>query len=164
MVKKNLIPVLYCVVFPFVIGYVLLILPWFYSLVDQETTVFSRVVRVLITIWLMLVYASCGIPFISSQESSSVRFLTNWRKDFYLLNEKNEPRMARSLFPAYFFLSRVFICVLVGIIFLAAISTFTELTMSEKMSIAAINFILLFIPNVALYNQVLTAVYGSEQL
>jgi hypothetical protein len=112
----------------------------------------------------MLVYVFSGIPFISSRETSSVTFLTNWRKDFYLLNEKNEPRVARSLFPAYFCLSRVFICALVSIIFVGAISTFTELTMSAKMSVAAINFVLLFIPNVALYNQILTAVYGNDSL
>lgn len=162
MFKRNIIPLMYCVLFPLLIGVVLLVLPELYSSVNPEAPIFVRVIRAFMTIWLMLVYIFTGIPFIPNLESSPITFLSTWRRHYNLRDEKNEPRVDRSFFPAYYFLSKLFICVFASLVFLGALSTFTELTLPAKAMIAAVNFFVLFLPHGALYNQVVSAVYGNE--
>jgi len=162
MFKRNVIPVLYCAVFPLLIGFFLLVLPELYGLVNQEAPIIARVIRVLMTIWLIVVYVTTGNQFIPDPESSSIRYVKALKRENYLLNEKNEPRVARSFFPAYFVLSKLLLCAFVSIVLQGAISTFIEVPLPTKVGIATVNFVVLILPHLALYEYLLRAVYGNE--
>lgn len=162
MYKRNIIPVLYCAVFPLLISFFLLVLPELYALVDQEAPIIARVIRVLMTTWLILVYVTTGTPFIPDPEASSIRYVKALKRENYLLNEKNEPRVARSFFPVYFVFSKILLCAFVSIALLGAISTFIELPLPIKAGIAAVNFVVLIFPQLALYEYLWRAVYGNE--
>ncbi len=164
MFKKNIIPVLYCAVFPLLIGFFLLVLPELYSLVNQEAPIVARVIRVLITIWLIWAYVTTGTQFIPDPESSSIAYVKALKRVNYMLNEKNEPRVSRSFFPAYFVFSKIFLCVGVNIALLGAISTFIQLPLPAKAGIATVNFVFLILPHLALYKYLLRATYGNESL
>lgn len=162
MFKRNIIPVLYCAVFPLLIVFFLLVLPELFSLVNQEAPIIARVIRVLLSIWLIWAYVTTGTQFIADSESSSIKYVKTLKRVNYMLNEKNEPRVARSFFPAYFVLSKLLLCAFVSMVLLGAISTFIELPLPAKVGITAINFVLLILPHLALYKYLLRAVYGNE--
>ena len=160
--KANIIPVLYCAVFPLLIGFFLLVIPELFSLVNQEAPIITRVIRVLLTIWLIWAYVTTGTQFIPDPESSSITYVKTLKRVNYMLNEKNEPRVARPFFPAYFVLSKLLFCAFVSLALLGAISTFIELPLPAKVGIAAVNFVLIILPHLAFYKHLLRAVYGNE--
>ena len=162
MFKRNIIPVLYCAIFPLLIGFFLLVVPELFAVVNQEAPIIARVIRILMTIWLIWVYVTTGTQFIPDPESSSIRHVKALKRVNYMLNEKNEPRVARSFFPAYFVLSKLFLCAFVSIALLGAISTFIELPLPAKVGLSAVNFVLLILPHLALYKYLLRATYGNE--
>ena len=162
MFKRNVIPVLYCAIFPLLIGFFLLVLPELFSTVNQDTPIIARVIRVLLTIWLIWAYVTTGTQFTLESGSSPIKYVKTLKRVNYMLNEKNEPRVDRSFFPAYYFLSRLLICAFVSIVLLVAISTFIELPLQAKVGIAAVNFVLLILPQLALYKYLLIAVYSNE--
>jgi len=162
MFKRNVIPVLYCAIFPLLIGFFLLVLPELFSTVNQDTPIIARVIRVLLTIWLIWAYVTTGTQFTLESGSSPIKYVKTLKRVNYMLNEKNEPRVDRSFFSAYYFLSRLLICAFVSIVLLVAISTFIELPLQAKVGIAAVNFVLLILPQLALYKYLLIAVYSNE--
>jgi len=162
MFKRNVIPVLYCAIFPLLIGFFLLVLPELFSTVNQDTPIIARVIRVLLTIWLIWAYVTTGTQFTLESGSSPIKYVKTLKRVNYMLNEKNEPRVDRSFFPAYYFLSRLLICAFVSIVLLVAISTFIELPLQAKVGIAAVNFVLLILPQLALYKYLLIVVYSNE--
>jgi hypothetical protein len=162
MHKRNIVPVLYCAVFPLLIGFFLLVLPELFALVNQEAPIIARVIRGLLAIWLIWAYVTIGTQFIADPESSSIKYVKALKRVNYMLDEKNESRVARSIFPAYFVLSKILLCVGISVALLGAISTFIELPPPAQVGIATVNFVLLILPHLALYRYLLRATYGNE--
>ena len=163
MIRRNAIPFLYCVFFPLLIIVVLIVIPEFSFLVRDQSTSFARVVRALIAIWLMLVYIATGISLIPNLEDSSISIFRSWNPQYFnrFRNKNNEPIVTRGIFPMYFFIPDFITCVFAGFIFLLAISTFLELSILGKISIVTINVLLLFPPEFARYNKIVSALYDD---
>src|SRR5919108_2878260 len=120
MFKRTVIPFLYCAFFPVLIGIALFVVPEFSSLVHDESSLLGRVMRVLITIWLMWAYANIGISFIPNLESSSIALFNTWGKYYNFRDNNHDPRVDRSIFPLYYFLPAVVVCALASFLLLLA--------------------------------------------
>jgi hypothetical protein len=162
MFKRNTIPLLYCAFFPVLIGIALFVVPEFSSLVHLESSLLGRVTRALITFWLMWAYANIGISFIPNLESSSIALFNTWGKYYNFLDNNHDPRVDRSIFPLYYFLPAIVVCAFASFLLLLAISTFMVVTFPFTILIASVNFLLLLVPRVALYNKVVNVVYVDE--
>ncbi|MFT3895020.1 MAG: hypothetical protein QM730_25625 [Anaerolineales bacterium] len=161
MYKQNVVAILYCGLFPLLIGFTLLALPEFFSL---GTEPFSRLIRALMTLWLMFGYVSTGISFIPNLESSSIALFNTWRKYYNFRDENHQPRFEHNLFPVYYFVPALVSCAFTSLVLWIAISTFAEPLFSLTIIITVTNFLLLFVPRVVLYRQALEILYGDEPL
>ena len=163
MLKRIILPFLYCIFFPLFIIVVLFVIPEFSSLVSDHATPLARLFRLLITVWLMFAYISTGISMIPNLESSPIKIFNSWNIGYYnrFRNQNNDPRTDRSLFPIYYFMPASITCAFASLLFLLAISTFTESSLRLTIIIAITNFLLLFLPQIVLYNRVASALYGD---
>jgi len=164
MFKRNLVPVLYCGFFPLLIGFVLLALPEFSSLVIIKADPFARLIRALMTLWLIFGYVVTGISFIPNLEASPIALFNTWGKYYRFRDENQQPRFDRSLFPMFYFSPTLVSCVFTSLVLWIAISTFARPSPSLSLIIALVNFALLFVPHVVLYNQAVRVLYGDEPL
>lgn len=164
MLKRNIIPFLYCICFPLFIIVILFVIPEFSSLARDNSTPLARLVRLLITVWLMFSYISTGISIIPNLESSPITIFNTWNIGYYnrFRNQNNDPRTDRSLFPIYYFSLALIACAFDSLLFLLASSTFIELSLLARTIIATINFLLLFLPQIVVYNRTVNALYGDE--
>lgn len=162
MFKQNVIPFLYCVFFPLLIGIILLVIPEVLSSNNNIPSLFGRLVRVSITLWLMFAFITPGIPFIPNIESSSIALFNTWGRYYQLRDNNNEPRIDRSIFPVPYFVSTLIINSFASLVFYFAISTFTKMPFSVNIVVATTNFLVLFFVHILLYHKIVSAVYSDD--
>ena len=164
MFKRNVIPVLYCGFFPLFIGFALIVLPEMSSLVIIKADPFTRLIRALMTLWLIFGYVVTGISFIPNLESSPITLFNTWGKYYRFRDENQQPRFDRSLFPVFYFFPTFVSCVFTSLVLWVAISTFAKPSPLLTLILTIVNFALLFLPHVVLYNQAVRVLYGDEPL
>ena len=161
MFRQRIVPFLYCIIFPLLLGIILIVVPEFSSIPGNSEPL-VRVIRVWITICLVLAYVFTGISFIPHLESSPIALFSTWGRFYNLRDEYGEPRVDRSIFPIYFSFATLISCAFASLIVFWAISIFVRPSASLTIAIATVNFLLLLLPNIVLYKKMLKVLYGDE--
>jgi len=162
MFKRNIVTFLYCIIFPLLIGIILIAIPEFSS-IPGNSELLLRIVRVWVTICLMLAYVSTGLSFMPHLESSPIALSFSTQGRFYTLRDGyGQSRVDRNIFPLYFSSAVLISCTFASLVIFWAILIFVRLSASLSITIAIVNFLMLLLPNIFLYKQILKVLYVDE--